>query len=151
MKRHILTLSLFLSPFAVSKLSYSAGSTARLFSFPSRAYTREVVTLWYRAPELLLGGEEYGAAVDVWSVGCMVAEMAMGRAIFAGQSEVRNAAVLCSEFLPSLYNYQIPTFLLAYARRFVRQTDRSNLQDLPAPWHALPHRLPPCQTPSLQH
>lgn len=40
-----------------------------------RAYTHEVVTLWYRAPEVLLGTKYYTTTVDLWSVGCIFAEM----------------------------------------------------------------------------
>ena len=48
---------------------------ARAFSVPVRNYTHEVVTLWYRAPEILLGSKGYSMAVDVWSLGCIFAEM----------------------------------------------------------------------------
>eukprot|EP00917_Polyrhabdina_sp_WS-2016_P024947 GHVP01053806.1.p2 GENE.GHVP01053806.1~~GHVP01053806.1.p2 ORF type:complete len:389 (+),score=65.46 GHVP01053806.1:1321-2487(+) len=50
--------------------------------------TREVVTLWYRPPEILLGLHSYSPAVDVWSVGCIIFELLYGRAIFNGDSEV---------------------------------------------------------------
>lgn len=61
---------------------------ARAFSSPRRAYTREVITLWYRAPEILLGAEHYSTPVDVWSVGCIFAEMASSRPLFPGDSEI---------------------------------------------------------------
>lgn len=48
---------------------------ARAFSIPVRTYTHEVVTLWYRAPEILLGAKSYSTAVDVWSLGCIFFEM----------------------------------------------------------------------------
>ena len=48
---------------------------ARAFALPVRLYTHEVVTLWYRAPEILLGAKSYCTAVDVWSLGCIFAEM----------------------------------------------------------------------------
>ncbi|XP_029067509.1 cyclin-dependent kinase 3 isoform X4 [Monodon monoceros] len=48
---------------------------ARAFGVPLRSYTHEVVTLWYRAPEILLGSRFYSTAVDVWSIGCIFAEM----------------------------------------------------------------------------
>lgn len=48
---------------------------SRSFSVPTRAYTREVVTLWYRAPEMLLGTKIYCPGVDIWSLGCIMAEM----------------------------------------------------------------------------
>ena len=61
---------------------------ARTFAVPLRQYTHEVVTLWYRAPEILLGAEVYAASVDVWSVGCILGEMASGSALFQGDSEI---------------------------------------------------------------
>jgi cyclin-dependent kinase len=61
---------------------------ARAVSPPLGAYTREVVTLWYRSPELLLGAEKYGFEIDTWSAGCIVAEMAIGHALFPGDSEI---------------------------------------------------------------
>ncbi|KAE8693491.1 putative serine/threonine-protein kinase [Hibiscus syriacus] len=50
--------------------------------------TSRVVTLWYRAPELLLGATEYGVGVDLWSVGCIVAELFAGKPIMPGRTEV---------------------------------------------------------------
>ena len=60
----------------------------RCFSLPVNKYTHEVVTLWYRAPEILLGTKYYSPAVDIWSVGCILAEMIIGRAMFCGESEI---------------------------------------------------------------
>lgn len=61
---------------------------ARAFSVPLRAYTHEVVTLWYRAPELLLGQLKYATPTDIWSLGCIIGEMATGNAMFPGDSEI---------------------------------------------------------------
>jgi len=62
---------------------------ARAFGIPMRTYTHEIVTLWYRAPEVLLGGRHYSTAVDMWSVGCIFAEMALqGHPLFPGDSEI---------------------------------------------------------------
>ncbi|KAH9475262.1 Cyclin-dependent kinase catalytic subunit [Psilocybe cubensis] len=62
---------------------------ARAFGIPMRTYTHEVVTLWYRAPEVLLGSRHYSTAIDMWSVGCIFAEMAMqGSPLFPGDSEI---------------------------------------------------------------
>lgn len=61
---------------------------ARAFSVPVRTYTHEVVTLWYRSPEILLGEKSYSTAVDVWSLGCIFAEMLNKRALFPGDSEI---------------------------------------------------------------
>jgi serine/threonine protein kinase len=48
--------------------------------------TNEVITLWYRPPELLLGASSYGTEVDIWSVGCILLELALGRPVFATRS-----------------------------------------------------------------
>ncbi|KAF9782467.1 Pkinase-domain-containing protein [Thelephora terrestris] len=62
---------------------------ARAFGIPMRTYTHEVVTLWYRAPEVLLGSRHYGTAIDMWSVGCIFAEMVnRGNPLFPGDSEI---------------------------------------------------------------
>lgn len=61
---------------------------ARAFGIPVRPYTHEVVTLWYRAPEVLLNSERYSTSLDIWSVGCIFAEMATKRPLFRGDSEI---------------------------------------------------------------
>lgn len=48
----------------------------------------QVVTLWYRAPEIILGVKNYACPVDMWSVGCIFAEMVTGRPLFPGDSEI---------------------------------------------------------------
>uniref|UniRef100_A0A182QFV5 cyclin-dependent kinase n=1 Tax=Anopheles farauti TaxID=69004 RepID=A0A182QFV5_9DIPT len=61
---------------------------ARAVNFPIRVYTHEVVTLWYRAPEILLGTKFYCVGVDTWSLGCIFAEMILKRPLFPGDSEI---------------------------------------------------------------
>lgn len=61
---------------------------ARAFGVPLRNYTHEIVTLWYRAPEVLLGSRHYSTGVDMWSVGCIFAEMALRKPLFPGDSEI---------------------------------------------------------------
>ncbi|XP_028756523.1 probable serine/threonine-protein kinase At1g09600 isoform X2 [Neltuma alba] len=60
------------------------------FFEPSKAQvlTSRVVTLWYRPPELLLGATNYGVAVDLWSAGCILAELFAGKPIMPGRTEV---------------------------------------------------------------
>ena len=48
---------------------------AKQFGSPNRVYTHIVVTRWYRAPELLFGAKNYGVGVDIWAVGCILAEL----------------------------------------------------------------------------
>lgn len=57
-------------------------------SDPSQPLTSRVVTLWYRPPELLLGATKYGASVDLWSTGCIIAELFAGSPIMPGSTEV---------------------------------------------------------------
>jgi cyclin-dependent kinase 2 len=61
---------------------------ARAFGLPIHTLTHEVVTLWYRAPEVLLGQKEYSLPVDIWSIGCIFAEMAQRKPLFTGDSEI---------------------------------------------------------------
>jgi len=60
---------------------------ARAFGIPVRSYTHEVVTLWYRAPDVLMGSRKYSTPVDIWSVGCILAEMVNGRPLFPGNTD----------------------------------------------------------------
>ncbi|CDP12864.1 unnamed protein product [Coffea canephora] len=55
---------------------------------PKRPLTSRVVTLWYRAPELLLGSTDYGVGIDLWSAGCLLGEMFEGRPIMPGRNEI---------------------------------------------------------------
>lgn len=61
---------------------------ARAFGIPLRPYTHEVVTLWYRAPEILLGSHNYSTPVDIWAIGCIFAEMVQKNPLFPGDSEI---------------------------------------------------------------
>ena len=61
---------------------------ARAYGLPIKTYTHEVVTLWYRAPEILLGTKEYSTSVDLWSVGAIMVEMAQKKPLFPGDSEI---------------------------------------------------------------
>ncbi|KAL1514549.1 hypothetical protein AB1Y20_003646 [Prymnesium parvum] len=65
---------------------------ARIFRSPLRALHHDgpVVTVWYRAPELLLGSKQYTSAVDVWACGCIMAEMMLTRALFTGSEAKGN-------------------------------------------------------------
>mmetsp|Transcript_8527 Transcript_8527/g.14724 ORF Transcript_8527/g.14724 Transcript_8527/m.14724 type:complete len:321 (+) Transcript_8527:201-1163(+) len=57
---------------------------ARAFGIPVRSYSHEVVTLWYRAPDVLMGSRKYSTPIDLWSAGCIFAEMTTGTPLFPG-------------------------------------------------------------------
>lgn len=61
---------------------------ARKYSDPLFRYTPLVVTLWYRAPEVLLYCKEYGPSIDIWSCGCIMGEIVLNRPLFEGESEL---------------------------------------------------------------
>ncbi|CAI2349228.1 unnamed protein product [Caenorhabditis sp. 36 PRJEB53466] len=62
-----------------------------------RLYTNRVITLWYRPPELLLGDECYGPAVDVWSAGCMLGELFTRKPIFNGNNELQQLDLISKQ------------------------------------------------------
>uniref|UniRef100_A0A8C7V662 Protein kinase domain-containing protein n=1 Tax=Oncorhynchus mykiss TaxID=8022 RepID=A0A8C7V662_ONCMY len=59
---------------------------ARAKSVPTKTYSNEVVTLWYRPPDVLLGSSEYSTPIDMWGVGCIFYEMSAGRPLFPGST-----------------------------------------------------------------
>ena len=61
---------------------------ARAKSVPSHTYSHEVVTLWYRPPDVLLGSTNYTTSLDIWGVGCILVEMLNGAPCFPGVRDV---------------------------------------------------------------
>jgi len=74
-----------------SQLKIADFGLARAVMLPVPQYTHEVVTLWYRPLEILLGSKLYSLPVDMWAVGCIFAEMATGPPLFPGDSEIDTA------------------------------------------------------------
>lgn len=71
---------------------------SRAFVLPMPEYTHEVVTVWYRPPEILLGVRVYSIQVDIWGVGCIIAEMASGSPLFRGDSEIGTCMKIFEKF-----------------------------------------------------
>jgi len=67
---------------------------ARKFGDPLGDMTQLVVTLWYRAPELLLGATTYSTAIDVWSVGCIFGELLLNEPVFQGKGEIEMLSLI---------------------------------------------------------
>ena len=61
---------------------------ARDWGDAGRSMTSQVVTRWYRSPELLFGAKEYTYAVDIWAVGCIFAELMLRTPYVAGDSDL---------------------------------------------------------------
>lgn len=84
-----------------------------------------MVTLWYRAPELLLGAKRYDSAVDMWSVGCILAEVLLGRPLLPGKTEIDQVDWIfrtlgypdeivwpgCTKSLPNLANFSVHKYV----------------------------------------
>ncbi|KAI5179667.1 cyclin-dependent kinase 2 [Nematocida sp. AWRm80] len=70
------------------KIKLADFGLGRCVGIPLHTLTSEVVTLWYRAPEILLGSKAYSTAIDVWSLGCIIAELVTLKPLFPGDSEI---------------------------------------------------------------
>lgn len=86
--KHLLIKTTDTEKLSDATLQISDFALVRATGIPRRTYTMEVVTLWYRPPEILMGVRGYSSAVDIWSVGCIFAEMAQGKPLFTGISEI---------------------------------------------------------------
>lgn len=73
------------SEFNIKLADFGLGRAA---SIPLRNYTSQIITLWYRPPELLLGHEYYDSSVDVWSLACIFTEIHTLMPLFMGDSEI---------------------------------------------------------------
>lgn len=71
---------------------------ARKYVSSNKSYTPVVVTLWYRAPEILLGCDKYTPAIDIWSVGCIFAELVLKEPLLRGQNEAEQIDLIFKTF-----------------------------------------------------
>ena len=69
-------------------MSHPFSGLARAKSVPSHTYSHEVVTLWYRPPDVLLGSTDYNTSLDIWGVGCIFVEMHNGQPCFPGVRDI---------------------------------------------------------------
>jgi cyclin-dependent kinase-like len=71
---------------------------ARMLAQPGEVYTDYVATRWYRAPELLVGETHYTRAIDIWAVGCLLAELVSGEPLFPGDSDADQLSLIMTCF-----------------------------------------------------
>ncbi|KAL0838565.1 hypothetical protein ABMA28_016667 [Loxostege sticticalis] len=115
---------------------------ARLWSAEDRQrpYTNKVITLWYRPPELLLGEERYGPAVDVWSMGCILGELFLKHPLFQANVEMMQLEVIsrvCGTPAPGVWPnvVNLPLWGTLRPKRFHKRCVREQFAFMPA--HAL--------------
>ncbi|KAK1302346.1 Cyclin-dependent kinase C-2 [Acorus calamus] len=115
--------------------------------------TNRVITIWYRPPELLLGTTKYGPAVDMWSVGCIFAELLLEKPIFPGKNEPsrplkRRVLEAFKDFDPHALEL-LERMLTLDPSQQRQQEEIANCQKLQLPQ---PHaHLPPIQQPGQVH
>lgn len=94
--------------------------------------TQEVVTLWYRSPEILLGKREYYPNIDVWSIGCILGELLQGTVMFPGASEIDQLfKIFNMTGLPDVTDWPNFTSMPYYTPRFPKFPKKSFREILP--------------------
>ena len=113
---------------------------ARLYNADDkdRPYTNKVITLWYRAPELLLGEERYGPSIDVWSCGCILGELFTKKPIFQANSESNQLDLIsrtCGTPNPAVWPevVNLPFFNTLKLKKVYRRRLREEFSYMPPP------------------
>ncbi|CAG9786933.1 unnamed protein product, partial [Diatraea saccharalis] len=112
---------------------------ARLWSAEDRQrpYTNKVITLWYRPPELLLGEERYGPAVDVWSMGCILGELFLKHPLFQANVEMMQLEMIsrvCGTPAPGVWPnvVNLPLWGALRPKRFHKRCVREQFAFMPS-------------------
>jgi len=88
---------------------------ARVFGSPNRIYTHQVVTRWYRAPELLFGSRMYGTGVDLWAVGCILAELLLRVPFLPGETDLDQLTKIVQVLgTPDVSNWPVTIIMIIY-------------------------------------
>ncbi|GJQ80306.1 hypothetical protein Trydic_g12190 [Trypoxylus dichotomus] len=112
---------------------------ARLYNAEDRQrpYTNKVITLWYRPPELLLGEERYGPAIDVWSCGCILGELFLKKPLFPANAEMMQLEMiskLCGTPTPAVWPsvIKLPLFYTLKPKKLHRRRIREEFIMMPS-------------------
>ncbi|KAI5635815.1 protein kinase domain-containing protein [Phthorimaea operculella] len=111
-----------------------------------RPYTNKVITLWYRPPELLLGEERYGPAVDVWSMGCILGELFLKHPLFQANMEMMQLEMIsrvCGTPVPGVWPnvVNLPLWHTLRPKRFHKRCVREQFAFMPLPALTLLDRM----------
>uniref|UniRef100_A0A182NNE0 Cyclin-dependent kinase 12 n=1 Tax=Anopheles dirus TaxID=7168 RepID=A0A182NNE0_9DIPT len=113
---------------------------ARLYNADNRErpYTNKVITLWYRPPELLLGEERYGPAIDVWSCGCILGELFLKKPLFQANQEPAQLEMisrLCGTPTPAVWPnvIKLPLFHTLKSKKQYRRKLREDFVFMSTP------------------
>lgn len=115
------------------ELKLSDFGLARAYGIPVRSYSHEVVTLWYRAVDVLLGSRVYDTSIDLWSVGCIMGEICQeggAKPLFPGTS-VRDQLQLIFTAMGTVPRVDALTKLSDYDRVVVQDLQLGDLQPVP--------------------
>ena len=86
-----------ISDFGISRVVNEATHS---FGNSSKDYTNAVVSRWYRAPELLTGSKTYSNSIDLWSLGCVLAELWLGNTLLCGKSDIEQLSLASNLYHP---------------------------------------------------
>ena len=126
--------------------------------------TEYVVTRWYRAPEIMLACNEYSKAIDVWSVGCIFAEMLARKPLFPGTDYIAQLRLICEKLgrphaheLEFISSERAKAFMLDLPQEEVPSLTSSHLISLRIilyhiiSYHIIPYQVPPLETSFPAH
>lgn len=104
---------------------------SRSSAIPVQTLTNEVVTLWYRSPELLLGSTKYNQSCDLWSVGCIFAEIITNRPLFLGKNiEEQLNNIFEIRGSPESNDWQEASSLPNFNLTLCQSQNKQNLKDI---------------------
>eukprot|EP01039_Chlorochromonas_danica_P004944 gene4944-5427_t len=137
--KHIVLMGRTVETSDLQIADFSLSRTLPIINKKGQSVTNEVVTRWYRAPEIILGSKHYDYTIDVWSAGCIFAELLMGQALFPGASSIEVLFVIFQNLgtptpaewpeLTTLPNYSFDKFPQFHCRSWKSIVPKSTTAD----------------------